>query len=116
MEQGSRVPRELSVAGMVLLAATIWLVGSAAGQADSSAGFQSYVARGYREIADYAATKVGDAALAAHFGRRAPLAAAGQVAPPESLGQWPLAAGRAAEAGTARRQLIARLDAGARQR
>jgi hypothetical protein len=81
-----------------------------------SASFDSYIARGYGEIAVFAATKVGNPALAAHFKRRAALASAGRELQPESLTSWHLDDGTAREAGAARRQLVDRLDAGARQR
>ena len=85
-------------------------------RAELPESFQTYIARGYFEIADYAAARLGDFNLAAHFQRRAEQAEAGTVILPEPLDQWHLATGMAREVAQVRRILIARLEAGARQR
>jgi hypothetical protein len=101
---------------LTLMAAAGAALASGPAGAAQSASFDAYIARGYGEIADFAATKVENPVLAAHFKRRAAQAAAGRQLQPEGLASWHLDDWTAHEADAARRQLIDRLNAGARQR
>src|ERR1700741_1401559 len=92
-EKRGHACRGLSVRGLTVIAAAGSGLFGTTPRADQNGSFQTYVARGYREIADYAATRVGDPTLAAHFRRRAALAAAGQVAQPEALDHWQVQGG-----------------------
>jgi hypothetical protein len=99
----------LAALGPVLLAGA-----ASAAQPGTSDSFNAYVARGYREIATFAATKVDSPAAAAHFQQRAALVAAGGLVEPEAPDQSKLDPRVLSEARAARSQLVARLDHGAR--
>ena len=78
--------------------------------------FNRYLAEGYRQMADVAERSAGHAAFAAYFEQRRALAIHRRPIHPEALDGRNLDAFTLREAGFARRELIARLDAGARQR
>ena len=78
--------------------------------------FSGYLAEGYRQMADVAERSEGHAAFAAYFQQRHTVATHRRLIRPEALDGRDLDAFTLREAGFARRELIARLDAGARQR
>ena len=77
--------------------------------------FSGYLAEGYRQMADVAERSEGHAAFAAYFEQRRALAVHRRSIRPEALDGRNLDAFTLREATFARRQLVARLDAGARQ-
>lgn len=80
-----------------------------------AAGFDAYLAEGYRQLAAVAARSGPDAGLAAHFRKRSVLAARGDPVLPQDIGLGELDPWTLHEASFARKELVARLDAGARQ-
>jgi len=102
---------------MSLLLITGLAVGNgSAAQRPSFDNFDSYLARGYREVWKIGARNGGGPQLAAHFRERGALAAAGHRVVPLDLSEVDVSAWTMREAGIARLQLLSRLDGGARQR
>src|ERR1700740_3406769 len=66
------------------LGATLLVGAASTAGSQLTDAFNAYIARGYREIATFAATKVDSPAAAAHFRQRAALVAAGSPVEPEA--------------------------------
>jgi uncharacterized membrane protein YgcG len=85
------------------------------GQASSS-DFSAYLVQGYRQMAAAAERSADGGALSSYFQQRWGLVAQGGVLAPEDPTSHALDSWTLHEAAFARRQLVERLDAGARQR
>jgi hypothetical protein len=99
-----------------ILAATGAMLAAAPARSDGTASFGDYASRGYAEVAAYARNQAGNPTLAEYFAERSREAADGAALEPIEVSSWHLPAATAREATTARRRLIALLDAGARER
>src|SRR5215469_6803724 len=105
------------VAGVAfLLVAMILSTGrSWAAQSAPPSKFDAYLAQGYRKLGKLAARSPGQNQLSAQFHKRALLAASGAGVPPLTPADAGATGWTSREAGTARQQLMSRLDSGARQ-
>ncbi len=96
-----------------LAAMTAGLMIAGAGHAAEPPTIGTYVAQGYREIAFFALNQLASPAIAAHFAARAESTeVSGAAIEPEAIGDWAVDPKVAVEAGSARRQLLSRLDNG----
>lgn len=81
----------------------------------TSNGFAGYLARDYRDLAMFEADQMYDWPDAAHFARKANVAAKGEVPAPEDLGNWSIPQERQGELKQARQRLDAALNRNAIQ-
>ncbi len=100
----------------IAAAACSLLAGTSSAAAPELQQFDAYLLQGYRQMVEVAARKPGNAALASHFAERSAMAARVGPIEPEALEGRQLDSWTLREAGFARRQLVARLEEGARQR
>jgi len=99
-----------------LVAATMLPIGGSwASQSAPPSKFNAYLAQGYRRLGNLASRSSGEDRLSEQFHKRALLAASGMGLPPFDPADAGATGWTSHEAGTAREQLMSRLNGGARQ-
>src|SRR5690348_13733705 len=115
---GGRRSAPKAAFGTALVLAALISIESRADQSPTYAQppkFAAYLAQGYRSVG-FLAWRDGDGRLSARYRKRAALAARGAHVAPLTLAETNATGWTSHEAGFARRELVARLEAGARER